>query len=52
MKAKQDKTDAMVTGIKPMLDLIDPKPAYLLGDRPPHPDTIMERCEGAWTCFK
>ncbi|XP_066324369.1 uncharacterized protein [Miscanthus floridulus] len=52
MKAMQDKIDAMVVGIKPMLDLIDPKPEYLLGDSPPRPDAIVERCEGTWTRFK
>lgn len=42
----------MVTRIKLVLDLIDHEPQYLLGDRPPCPDTTMERCESAWMHFK
>ena len=39
MKAKQDKIDAIVAVIKPMLDHIDPKlpepQVYYFSDRPP-----------------
>ena len=56
LKAKQDRIDAIVTGIKPVLDYIDPEPlepqTHAFRFRPPHFDTIVDRCKGALARFK
>lgn len=56
LKAKQDRIDAIVMGIKPVLDYIDPVPeapqTSAFGYRPPRADAIMERCKDALTHFK
>jgi hypothetical protein len=52
--AQESKFEAVVAGIKPVLDCIGfepPKGTVLLpGDRPPR--SILNRCQGAWEDFK
>lgn len=56
LQSQKDEFDAVIAGIKPMLDCIDLEPAepavYLPGDRPPRPDAIVDRCKTAWAHFK
>jgi len=51
-KIQRGKFDAVVAGVRPVLDYInmevDPQP----DDRPPHPDTIIDKCKAAWENFK
>jgi len=42
----------MVVGVRPMLDCIDMEVAPRPDDRPPHSDTIIDRCKEAWENFK
>ena len=42
----------MVARVKPVLDYIDMEVAPQANDRPPHPDTIIDRCRAAWENFK
>lgn len=56
LEAKQPEIDAIVMGIKPMLDFIYPEPAMPeprdLDVRPPPPDALVERCKVYLTRFK
>ena len=42
----------MVAGVRLMLDCIDMEAAPQPDDKPPHPDTIIDRCKAAWENFK
>ena len=42
----------MVARVRPVLDCIDLEAAPPPNDRPPHPDTIIDRCKAAWENFK
>ena len=42
----------MVAGIKPVLDCVDLEVAPQSDGRPPHPDTIIDRCKVVWENFK
>ena len=46
------KLDAVVAGVKPVLDYVDLEVAPQPDGRPPCPDTIIERCKAAWENFK
>ena len=46
------KLDTMVAGVRPVLDYINMEVAPQLDDRPPCPDTIIDRCKAAWENFK
>ena len=43
-KTQRNKINAVVAGIKPMLDCVDLEVAPQPDGRPPHPDTIIDRC--------
>lgn len=51
LQSQQDKFDATIVGIKPVLDCIDLEPAepavFLPGDRPPTPRDLMQLWIGA-----
>ena len=47
-----NKLDAIVAGIKPVLDYVDLEVASQPDGRPPCLDTIIERCKAAWENFK
>ena len=51
-RTQRDKFDVVVTGVKPVLDCVDLEVAPMPGGRPPHSDTIIERCKAAWENFK
>ena len=51
-RTQRGKLDAMVAGVRPVLDYIDMEVAPQPDDRPPHPDTIINRCKVAWENFK
>ena len=51
-RTQRDKFDALVTGIKPVLDCIEPEVAPQPIGRPPRPDIVIERCKTAWESFK
>ena len=42
----------MVVGVRLVLDCIDMEVAPQPDDRPPRPDTIIDRCKAAWENFK
>ena len=42
----------MVAEVRPMLDCIDMEATPQPDDRPPHPDTIIDRCKATWENFK
>jgi len=42
----------VVAGIKPVLDCVDLEVAPQSDGRPPHPDTIIDRCKVVWENFK
>ena len=42
----------MVAGVRPVLDYIDMEAAPQPNDRPPCPDTIIDRCKVVWENFK
>ena len=42
----------MVARVRPVLDCIDLEAAPPPNDRPPHLDTIIDRCKAAWENFK
>ena len=46
-RTQRDKFDALVTGIKPVLDCIEPEVAPQPNGRPPHLDIVIERCKTA-----
>ena len=51
-KTQRGKLEAVVTGIKPVVDCIDMEVAPQPNDRPPCLDTIIDRCKVAWENFK
>ena len=51
-RTQRNKLDTVVAGIKPMLDCVDLEVAPQPDDRPPHPDTIIQRCKAVWESFK
>jgi len=51
-RTQRSKLDAVVAGIKPVLNCIDQEVAPQPDSRPPRPDTIIDRCKAAWENFK
>ena len=51
-KVETRKFDAVVAGVRPVLDYIDMEVAPQPDDRPPCPDAIIDRCKAAWENFK
>ena len=51
-RTQRDKFDVVVTGIKPVLDCIEPEVAPQPDGRPPCSDIIIKRCKTAWESFK
>ena len=51
-RTQRNKLDAVVVGVKPVLDYIDREVAPQPDGRLPHPDTIIDRCKAAWENFK
>ena len=49
---QRGKLDAMVAGVKPVLDCVNMEVAPQPDDRPPRPNTIIDRCKAAWENFK
>ena len=52
VQTQRDKFDTVVTGIKPVLDCIEPEVAPQLDGRPPRPNIVIEGCKTAWESFK
>ena len=48
---QRDKFDAVVVGIKPVLDCVEPEVASQPDGRLPRSDIIIERCKTAWESF-
>jgi len=42
----------VVARVRPVLDCIDMEVAPQLDDRPPRPNTIIDRCKAVWENFK
>ena len=51
-RIQRNKLDTIVVGVKPVLDCVDLEVAPQPDGRPPHPDTIIERCKAVWENFK
>ena len=51
-QTQRRKLDAMVVGVRPVLDCIDMEAAPQLDDWLPCPDTIIDRCKAVWENFK
>ena len=51
-RTQRDKFDAIVAGIKPVLDCVEPEVAPQPDGRPSHPDIIIKRCKTEWESFK
>ena len=51
-RTQRDKFDTVVAGVKPVLDYVDLEAAPLPDGRPPHSNTVIERCKVAWENFK
>ena len=51
-KTQRGKLEAVVTGIKPVVDCIDMEVAPQPDDRSPCPDAIIDKCKAAWENFK
>ena len=51
-QTQRDKFEAMVVGVKPVLDCVNLEMAPQPDGRPPRPDIIIERCKTAWESFK
>ena len=51
-QTQRGKLNAMVAEVRPVLDCIDTEVAPQPDDRPPRPDTIIDRCKAAWENFK
>ena len=51
-RTQRSKLNAVVVGVKPVLDCVDLEMAPQPDGRPPRPDTIIERCKAAWENFK
>ena len=46
-RTHRGKLDTVVAGVKPVLDCVDIEVAPQPDDRPPHLDTIIDRCKAA-----
>ena len=51
-QTQRGKLNAVVAGVKPVLDCIDMEVAPHPDDRPPRPNAIIDRCKAAWENFK
>ena len=51
-RTQWSKLDAIVVEIKPVLNCVDLEVDPQPDGRPPHPDTIIDRCKAAWENFK
>ena len=51
-RTQRSKFDAVVARVKPVLDCVDLEMAPQPDGRPPHPDTIIKRCNVVWENFK
>ena len=51
-KIQRGKFVTLVAKVRPMLDCIDMEVAPQPDDRPPRPDTIIDKCKAAWENFK
>ena len=51
-QTQRQKLDVVVDKVRLMLDCIDMEAAPQPDDRPPRPDTIIDRCKEAWENFK
>ena len=51
-RTQWEKFDAIVAGVKPVLDCVDLEAAPQPDGRPPQSDTIIQRCKAAWENFK
>ena len=51
-RTQREKFDAIVVGVKPVLDCVDLEAAPQLDGRLPHSDTVIKRCKAAWENFK
>ena len=51
-RTQRSKLDAVVAGVKPVLDCVDMEVAPQPDGRPPRPDTIIDRCKAARENFK
>ena len=51
-RTQRNKFNAVVAGVKPVLDCIDLEVAPQPDGRPPCSDTIIQRCKVAWESFK
>ena len=52
VRTQRDKFDAVVAGVKLVLDYVDLEMAPQPNGRPPHSDTIIQRCKTVWENFK
>ena len=51
-KIQRGKLDAVVAGVRSVLDYIDMEVAPQPNDRPPRPDAIIDRCKAVWENLK
>ena len=51
-QTQRRKLDAVVVGVRPVLDCIDMEAAPQPDERLPCPNTIINRCKAAWENFK
>ena len=51
-RTQRGRLDTMVARVRPVLNYIDMEVAPQPDDRPPRPDTIIDRCKAAWENFK
>ena len=51
-RTQRSKLDAIVAGVKLVLDSVDLEVAPQPNDRPPCPNTTIDRCKAAWENFK
>ena len=51
-RTQRGKLDTVVAGVKLVLDYVNLEVAPQPNGRPPHPDTIIDRCKATWENFK
>ena len=51
-RTQRENFNAVVAGVKPVLDCVDLEAASQPDGGPPHLDTIIQRCKAAWESFK
>ena len=51
-RSQRNKFDAIVAGIKPVLDCVEQETAPQPDGRPIHPNVVVERCKTTWENFK